>query len=250
MTSTDFPNLPDWFILDDYKVASSLDARGWLTQLTARHSVIQSYNSLSHIESTTNDELVLKTILRIPHSQAESHLDNLKSKGIFPEIEENTHSKTNRNLICPFTFRDNLELNQLTKENDGLTISDSLLDVPLHEHLNLPECIVYVDVFANREKVLEEFEVWLDSERQKIGMDGKYTNSDFKCWTNFCVLPYLDLKIWSKLNNVTIPDNQMGKILFPDESGVDLSDRVKETKEMADKLMTWDTINILSTMCA
>jgi hypothetical protein len=250
MTSTGFPNLPSWFNLNDYKPASNLDAKGWLEQLTSRHSVLQSYDSLSHIESTTKDEMVLKTMLRIPHSQAESHLDNLKYKGIFPEMGEDSNSGISRNLINPFTFRDNQELKQLTEENIDPTIQDSLLDVPLHEHLNLPECIVYVDIFANREKVLAEFTEWLDSERDKIGMEGKYTNSDFKCWTNFCVLPYLDLKIWCRLNNVTIPDNQMGKILFPDESEVGLATRVTETKEMADKLMTWDTMNILSSMCA
>lgn len=250
MTLIGFPNLPSWFNLNDYKAASNLDAKGWLNQLTARHSVLQSYDSLSHIESTTDDELVLKTMLRIPHSQAESHLDNLKYKGIFPEIEENTQSGINRSLVSPFTFRDNLELKQLNKGNDDSVIPDSMLDVPLHEHLNLPECIVYVDIFANRDKVLKEFEEWLDSEREKIGMDGKYTNSDFKCWINSCVLPYLDLKIWSRLNNVSIPDNQMGKILFPDESDKDLDELAKQTREIADKLMTWDTMNILSSMCA
>lgn len=250
MTLVGFPNLPSWFNLNDYKAASSLDARGWLTQLTARHSIFQSYDSLSHIESTTDDELVLKTMLRIPHSQAEGHLDNLKYKGIFPDMEEDTHSETKKSLITPFTFRDNIELKQLNIENDDSKISDSLLDIPLHEHFNLPECLVYVDIFANREKVLEEFKEWLDSERQKIGMDEKYTNSDFECWTKLCVLPYLDLRIWSRLNNVTIPDNQMGKILFPDESDVDLTELAKETKELADKLMSWESMNIISSMCA
>lgn len=250
MTSTGFPNLPSWFNLNDYKPASNLDAKGWLDQLTSRHSVLQSYDSLSHIESTTKDEMVLKTMLRIPHSQAESHLDNLKYKGIFPELKKNAQSEIHRNLISPFTFRDNVELQEVNKENYDSIVSNSLFDVPVHEHFNLPECIVSVDVFANRERVLEEFEKWLDSEREKIGMDGKYTNSDYKSWVNLCVLPYLDLKIWCRLNNVTIPDNQMGKILFPDESDVGLVTRVTETKEMADKLMTWDTMNILSSMCA
>ena len=70
--------------------------------------------------------------------------------------------------------------------------------------------------------------------------------TDFKKWTEYCVLGFIDLTIWSKFENIKITDNIMGQSLFPDEYNVDLAEKIRKTiRPLSQKLLSYPVINTL-----
>lgn len=107
-----------------------------------------------------------------------------------------------------------------------------------------------VDITAPDEVLIEDFRVWLTQARRqlsKVPSTGKSTRKQFKKWSDYQILPYLDLSIWALLEGITITHRLMGEAIFPSEDEVDTTEKVRQTvAPLAEKLVSTEGIYSLA----
>lgn len=112
---------------------------------------------------------------------------------------------------------------------------------------------VNVDLSATDEQLRRDFNFWLaewrhDSDLSHMKIKKKlFTQADFDCWVEYGVIPYLDLLFIAKVESKKITQNQMARLIFPDEYGVDIVERIRKvTKPTAEGLINNETHRTLS----
>ncbi len=109
---------------------------------------------------------------------------------------------------------------------------------------------VTIDITAPYKVLVEDFKVWLTLAREQLSMSPpprKFTRRHFKKWSDYQILPYLDLNIWSNQEGVTITNNLMGEAIFPHEDEVDTTEKVRQTiAPLAEKLVSTEIIYSLA----
>lgn len=105
-----------------------------------------------------------------------------------------------------------------------------------------------INLDASDEQILTEFKDWLSEARggDIEFLKRQFSASDFDDWRASRVLPYWDLTSFAAINNATIPLHVLGEALFPDEFGVDLTERVRKvTKKKCHFLFSEHVLNAL-----
>jgi hypothetical protein len=100
--------------------------------------------------------------------------------------------------------------------------------------------MVIVNLSAPKELIQKDFSAWLEmrSKEYARGIPHRFTDADLKQWHRQRVLAYLDLDLFQRVFNVTIPNHILGELLFPDETDVDVTERVRKVvKPLAESLM-------------
>ena len=106
----------------------------------------------------------------------------------------------------------------------------------LWDHLDISRYYFNVDVDAPKEVILKDVENWYDEHRKKTidlrppvidRKKGSLTKYKQKV-VSHKLIPYMDLLIWGKQNNVLITHHAYGDILFPDESDVDTTEKFRK----------------------
>ena len=92
---------------------------------------------------------------------------------------------------------DELERSELSLTNEGT----------LHVEVNL---------FASDKLILADFKSWLGAAREKFKMPARseFSAASRQAWVKARVLPYLDLTLWSAMEQVTIPEEIMLHALY------------------------------------
>lgn len=87
-----------------------------------------------------------------------------------------------------------------------------------------------IDLCASNEQILKEFNHWLIDTRNSNEefIKNQFSNRDFQDWYESQLLPYWDLTTIALFENATIPNHVIGAILFPNEYGIDLTERVRK----------------------
>jgi hypothetical protein len=91
-----------------------------------------------------------------------------------------------------------------------------------------------IDLTSTDERIVEDFRHWLNQKRAYLkarrGRHSvrKFTQADLHQWANMQVLAYIDLKMLAGTLGVRIPFHMFGELLFPDEIGVDTTERVRK----------------------
>ena len=106
-----------------------------------------------------------------------------------------------------------------------------------------------VDLTATDEEIIENFQSWLEQQRNLLGPEGrplKFTQGHFNKWIADQLLPFIDLTLWARSIQRNIPHRAMGEILsvVQDERDIELRDR-RTVEKNADALLQWSLIAAL-----
>ena len=252
-------DLPKWFDLNKYTSTEQLDALGWLEQLTVRHNLLfwfsrgsKSFEELLPLLRknpifNTNDDLKARVLLR------SGALDSISSGDDFSKYALGVHMLTVREYFqkqmnfddekgdYAAKFFKQFKLDWLSKRRlkykcmdwidqpvDAIT-SSHIPNLTLSVNLNLPDKLLF-----------EQFEALIKNIRSNLKRDDIQleNNQKFeaKNLIKFAVLPYLDLKINSLLDDVNITNRVMADAIFPQGEGGEEVVR-KTTKPLAESVL-------------
>lgn len=183
--------LPEWFDYKKYKRAESFDCVDWWENVDMRLSLL---NHLSNKLKITEEYLSIANSTR-----------NIGAI-IYPyNISTEEYKELTQKQILG-------ESNNYNYKNDSNT---------RHVSFNLS--------FDDTE-ISEAFEIYLESQRKNISpIKKRFTTSDFKSWCDSGVLPYLDLKIWSKENKIKMTDYNIAELIFINKPNIDPAAALRQT---------------------
>lgn len=111
---------------------------------------------------------------------------------------------------------------------------------------------VLVDLKAPTDKLVSDFRDFVTQEKEHYSLspvhaqtNAKKPQTYFNQFTKYKVLQYLDLKLWSQVEDITLSNTEMGKLLFPDyDSSIDKA-FVKGTLPYADRALDENVISLM-----
>ncbi len=272
--------LPDWFDLEKYTAAKTLDAAGWYEQLSVRNclSSLLSYNLRDNLPISQQDLEALEALRATPIIDVN---DNFLIRVLCcgGELWELKTGKPRYSLGVHMTSvrehyrtENNIESKKRTYARNFFSqiFSGNLfkqpivplkypckdwIDEPIDNIRSSPDFNVHINVdMGLPDKVLiEQFKqllINLRSALQQVGVsiDNKL-RPDFEGWAKFGILPYLDLNTWAELEDVTIPNRVMADAIFPVGEGGEEVVR-KTTQKIADEILTESHLNKLAALAA
>jgi len=95
---------------------------------------------------------------------------------------------------------------------------------------------------------MEHFNKWLSDIRADLHTEMKsksFKQSDFNSWALYGVLPYLDLKIWERETNASIPNRVMADAIYLRGVGGEETVR-KTTSTMVENILSEKSLNQLA----
>ncbi len=114
-----------------------------------------------------------------------------------------------------------------------------------------PEAHVVINLSATDEQIKNDFSHWLTHYRKAINYQHKkklYTQAAFDYWIQYGVIPYLDLTLIARIEGKKITQNQLARLIFPNEYDVDIIGRLRQvTKPEAEQLIKNEIHRTLST---
>lgn len=273
-------DLPDWYKLEKYEAAKSLDAAGWYEQLSIRNCLksLLSYDlrdnlpiSQQHLEaleglrSTPIIDVNNNFLIRVLCCGGE--LWELKTGD--PKYSLGVHMTTVREH---YHTENNIEIEKRTYARNFFSQvwSEGVFDEPyvplkypckdwIDEPIDgITNTINYtinvsVDLGLPDKVLIEQFKQMLESRRKpllKVGISiENKLRPDFEGWAKFGVLPYLDLNTWAELEGLTIPNRVMADAIFPVGEGGEEVVR-KTTEKIAKEILTKSHLNKLAALAA
>lgn len=258
--------LPEWFDIENYRKASNLNISEWYANLHRRFMFFEllRYKSAISYLYADYDQLY--------DDQIENIISQIKSMPVitgkncaYPYVDRETvRSLRNGDLIHTLEglqrsaneeFLYLLGFLNVNKKIDRATpwqplttyieVDSKIWDKKIADSLS---GYAVVNLSASDEQIISDFKAWIEHERKKrriICPKKSFKVNDCNDWADFMVLPYLDLKIWSKYTGKNFTQAVIGYALFPEEI-VDTTEKIrKSTKPKADFLMKSSTIKLL-----
>lgn len=263
--------LPKWYDLAKYKAADQLNALEWYWQLTAR---LELDNFVSHLTPSERScgpddprfsDSILKSrelieemrcgpILDLgDRGMAEKFLNGFLTPPAAPEIGLASLGDISRQLEKLPSSTESVARKFL---GGGRGPYDSkLINSPLStgqgEFPN--DVLINVSLALPEKLLIENFTTFIRSAKRapesEDGFVARYRKPDFKEWIRLGLLPYIDLTIWEKEEDVTIPYRVMADAIFPSGEGGEEIIR-KTTSKLANQLFQKNTLNALAILHA
>lgn len=99
---------------------------------------------------------------------------------------------------------------------------------------------ITVDLSAPDEQIISNFKYWLNEYRKAVNYKSSkkiFSDKDFSEWIEYRLLPYIDLKIISEIEQKEITQAKAARLIFSDEYDADITERLRRTtKPKADWL--------------
>lgn len=272
--------LPEWFKLEKYAAAKTLDAAGWYEQLSIRNclSSLRIHRVRENLPALQQNLEALEALQATPIIDVDNNflikalccggeLWELKSKK--PNYSLGVHLSTVReHYLAEGNIEDEKRIyarnffSQIFDENLfehpikplKYTCQD-WIDEPIDFIRNSPDYGVHIKVdLGLPDKVLiEQFKQFLINLRSPLKQAGVSIDNklrpDFEGWVKFGILPYLDLNTWAELEGVLIPNRVMADAIFPVGEGGEEVVR-KTTQKIADEILTKSHLNKLAALAA
>ena len=258
-------NAPEWFSLKNYDQSKNLDAYGWWLHLSRRMAALDAIERGYHydlskffrnpvLNNSEINEIRNKLSWVSPLANDTPNAPKLKNAKL--------HTDTVRSLpLLWIAYGENDDqdvreaVDNFKSSKDTDTDAD-LLFTPYDLYLkskglnNNGLLLLEVDCNATDEKILADFSSWLKAARDEFGSVRamSFTKATFQEWVSYGVLPYIDLTLWAKYNNVRLTQYAIGRAIYPDddESCSDPTERIRRTtKAKADWLMNWALLRSL-----
>lgn len=135
----------------------------------------------------------------------------------------------------------------IRKGDDRLLFQKRLIDVQWDRRYLWIE----VDLTATDDQLIGDFKEWLSRQREDVTLTNAskkgFTDATRGQWVRNRVLAYLDLQVLGLAFNVDLKQHEVASLLFPDETGIDVVERVRKVvKPLADSLISGRTIDTLA----
>ncbi len=248
--------LPEWFHLDKYKKAKTLDAAGWYEQFSIRNKLMEWLNT--EVEPT-QQEALRTTLAEAFSAIRETPIFDIKGDGknklslifYFPDAESICKNYNHTPAVHPMTLEefdyvrrgiDPKKLVYVTNwanqfEPDPPDPRPYKYEPWIKQPLNHSATVeakdendfgfrgidsVVVDLNFPDKILIESFKQYLDTRRAESKTEHlSKTNrqQDYYDWVRFGVLPYLDLKMWELETGNKIPLARYRRRYLPDGRG-------------------------------
>ncbi len=107
-----------------------------------------------------------------------------------------------------------------------------------------------INLFATDEQIKQDFTDWLENSRRMADIKPQkklFSQVNFDYWIEYGVIQYLDLVLIAKIEGKKITQNQLARLIFPNEHEIDIVERLRKvTKPTAESLMKNQTYKSLS----
>ncbi|WP_157204938.1 DUF6387 family protein [Methylomonas methanica] len=252
------PNgVPEWFCLENYKDTALLTPIEWYANLYRRMAffALQSrYGNTCPPSQKTMELIKTNPVMRRDEARLYSEsrfyygkttikpLENRDVNDLFEQLEENS---------CSF-FSDYRELRRNEPEKARNTRYNneqlkSFFHSPFSSAYSFDKAFSSVNLRATDEHLIQDFKSFLAKAREshpKTVIKRRFTELDYKEWSEYKVLPYLDLKIWSSVSGYRLTNTVIGNTLFPKEFEIDTTERIRRTtKPKAEMLLNSSIID-------
>lgn len=262
--------LPDWYKLENYEAAKSLDAAGWYEQLLVRHDIKK------FLKSNISD--VIKDQFKLIQKSPIVYVDDNASFGAFfltdklyelkakkPNYSLGVHSLTVQEL---YIIENDIEDEKRTYARNYFRNRFNMFLIPpldypdsypfkpwLHEPVGSikksqeSNLHVSVDMELPDSVLIEQFKQLLSHIRESSKSNVNKHKLNMESWINFGVLQYLDLSAWAEIEDVKIPNRVMADAIFQVGEGGEEVVR-KTTQKLAEEMLTENHLNKLAAIAA
>jgi hypothetical protein len=222
---------PDWFDLDKYAATDTLDFEGWRAQVFTRISL----EGLLSANLTDEFDLYFGQIQNAPFMDIGFDINYVSDKTVYPLtygvanaiVDSLSPNNPNPNDNCDQKLRD--------YGQDGFVIS---------AHLT-------VDLDGSKEEIIQNFQSWLEpalAEYRTLyprAREPGITQPVIRSWHDYQVLPYQDLKLWYRRQNIKMPsDTVIATWLFAEQEGD--KNKALETRNKAAETFSRSTLRLLA----
>lgn len=245
-----------WFDLNKYEKCKNLDAAGWAIEIGrrleieicmlphnshARHGAldliedIKKYGLFNSKPLSTEDKLSDFWILQ----KSKKFIENLT---VFDILEFADGYEGKEEFELDYKVMEGLDLSNEARNNRKKILKK--YSKPLSEEIverydrwdslsnnDLGDRYLKVDINAPEEMLLKEFGNWLWEQKNNYDLnfpDKCFKESHFADWNKNKLLQYWDISNLAKYDNVNITYDVIGRLLFPDEYDVTISERVRK----------------------
>lgn len=242
--------LPNWFKLEKYEAAKTLDAHGWYKNLFVRQKILKSIGEdhfIKALEANKQIALLIKgdlDCLRLEPILKKESLFILNSFGVSGRKEPGVRRLTIGDLYNEIKLIDIDKQNYAKKiilnTEDSEGFWDALYHTeykkewnvnPLLEELSCN--LIHINLQLPEKLLIEQF----TSLVKKMQYKRANKKPNFDGWIQFGILPYIDLRIWEKETKRSIPNSVMANAIFPPSEGGEEVVR-KTTKKIIETILT------------
>lgn len=158
-----------------------------------------------------------------PHSVTSATLADA-----FRPVVEYCHENEADKASVIALLAEDAEAPSLSHRSIFLGRAPSYADAPLSSHWGL----VTVDINAPDEVIIQDFKIWLKKQRAETNSAHKkkygVSLDELQKWHLSRILAYKDLTDYVTATGATLTCEQMGNLLFPHETTVDIAERVRK----------------------
>jgi hypothetical protein len=263
------PVIPAWFDLTKYEPASYLDISGWHREITWRMHLRElrsrklpaDWPFERSPEVDTQNDVYFRSCfakhvelpVKLRPLQNSSELDHSRVVRDMKVMDVLYHAES---LLEIEKYADAFEAHKFSMNTtEEWAIKEAheksgSLEEPVNEHLaaQFPGSARYmyveVDIQTPIDRLLTSFEAWVRAAKQHrsqiFAEKRRFGESDFAKWARYKILPYFDLKLWSEMEGIRIPEWLYVDVLFRDRQGDTATFFRKTMKPEAERVFTWD----------
>lgn len=247
-----FSELPEWFKLEKYDQAITLNTVQWIEQLFIRSYLLGTHPAIVELLIELVREQPIFDVNSNERARIHFDVDALEQlKNGDPAFSFGIRHLTLEDFIR-LKFNLPEEVLEAVDLFEVKEISTELLDKPCYEllgegHEDLG--LAFVKFELPDAVLIEHFKQFLAEQRSRIDSTRRSRIPPFNEWCRLGILPYLDLKIWEKENDVNIPYRVMADAIYASGEGGEETVR-KTTAPLAEFLITERALEILSAQAA
>lgn len=249
--------VPSWFNLENYRQSFNFTAKDWLEEIEQRlifksMLAIPEFYSDDHFNAKRESALqffedLKKHPLISTYEISDSKFQQMHSMSKYKHIFYSVQDLSEFQAYEFFMLLDNkaeFEKDYLTHFNwvfsnredwiegvkDRLEFRNKYSQPIANHEIHGNEKFLKIDLDASDEQIISEFKKWLIDNRSASEKFIKHQllTKDFQDWADSQLLPYWDLTTTAAIENASIPYHVLGNALFPDEYGVDLTERIRK----------------------
>jgi len=240
-----------WFDLKNYEAFKTMSLVEWIKRLSDRHlyyGIFGSYQN-GYIRDDVEEEEV-----RLFLSRAADCLKKGDSTILVSDVPKSSRSSVNDlTMFEVWIMAQDDRLIHIQPDRCEDAFNEEIVFQPYgidEDH----QAIVNINLFATDEQIKQDFTDWLENSRRMTDIKPQkklFSQVDFDYWIEYGVIQYLDLVLIAKIEGKKITQNQLARLIFPNEYNIDIVERLRKvTKPTAESLMKNKTYKSLSVQLA
>lgn len=217
-------DLPKSFCLDNYAGTKDLDAAGWAQALLVREHLRRRYEHSKLVSGVVNDQFI-HTIFKDPLFQRKPSPIQISRLEIGePPLRHLTvsdlHELTHFLNIDPEAKEVESRYADLWSNKTAERLSESaetFTSAHVDSIFSSNKIYLSVDVTCSNDYLIDKFKSKLEKYRSSQNFKlrkSEYNDDNFKKWHDLAILPYLDLSLWAKANEVSIKPHVFSKAIY------------------------------------